>query len=84
MNLLQQLIDEGRLIRRAWAGTDDQGRETACLLAAISPEAGQAQNPNACPAHVMPQWLAHLTPWIDDAGKALVVSSFRFRVHVKA
>jgi len=29
---------EGRLIRNAWVGTDAQGRETACLLAALVPE----------------------------------------------
>jgi len=59
---------EGRLIRDAWTGTDAQGRETACLLAALVPECGARQDAFACPADVMPPWLAHLTPWIDDAG----------------
>ena len=35
---LQDFLDSGRLIRKAWTGTDAQGRETACLLAALSPE----------------------------------------------
>ena len=65
---LNQMITEGRLIRGAWTGTDARGRETACLLAALAPECGTRQSPDACPAEVMPGWLAHLTPWIDDAG----------------
>jgi hypothetical protein len=59
---------EGTLIRNDWIGTDDDGRETACLLAAVAPECGQARSAGSCPANVMPSWLAHLTPWIDDAG----------------
>jgi hypothetical protein len=68
MTNLETLIAEGRLIRDDWTGIDAQGRETACLLAALSPEVGKAQDPSVCPADVMPQWLAHLTPFIDDAG----------------
>ena len=64
---LQTFIDEGRIVRHAWLGTDAQGRETACLLAALSPEAGEAEDAEACPASVMPAWMAHLTPWIDEA-----------------
>jgi hypothetical protein len=65
---LNQFIAEGRLIRNDWTGIDDQGRETACLLAAVSPEVTDDGNPGACPADIMPQWLAHLTPWMDDYG----------------
>jgi len=61
---------EGRLIRNAWTGTDAQGRETACLLAALVPECGPREGAEACPASVLPPWLARLTPWIDDAGTA--------------
>ena len=64
---LNQLVSENRIIRNAWFGIDEQGRATACLLATLSPEAGDAENPDFCPAAVMPLWLAHLTPWIDDA-----------------
>lgn len=63
---LQTYIDEGRLIRRGWTGTDAQGRHTACLLAALSPEVARSQDPADCPASIMPAWLAWLTPWIDD------------------
>ena len=56
------MIAEDRIIRQRW--TD--GHERACLLAALSPETGKAERASACPAHVMPPWLAHLTPWIDD------------------
>ena len=65
---LQDFLDSGRLIRKAWTGTDAQGRETACLLAALSPEVAATHNEADCPADIMPQWLAYLTPWFDDAG----------------
>jgi hypothetical protein len=61
-------INAGTLIRRAWTGSDAQGRKTACLLAAMVPACGDARAASVCPADVMPSWLAHLTPWIDDAG----------------
>ena len=59
---LDTMIAEGRIVRQQW--TD--GHERACLLAALSPEAGRAGDASACPAYVMPPWLAHMTPWIDD------------------
>jgi hypothetical protein len=62
---LDQFIRENRLIRKAWTGTDAQGRETACLLAALAPECAKG-NVIECPSELMPQWLAELTPWIDD------------------
>lgn len=68
MSRILELLDEGRLIRKSWTGTDDQGRETACLLAALSPEVARNKAAEACPASIMPQWLAHLTPWMDDIG----------------
>lgn len=67
---LNKAIEEGTLIRNAWTGTDEQGRHTACLLAAMVPECGECRSSGACPAEVMPAWLATLTPWIDDAGSA--------------
>lgn len=60
---LDAMIAEDRIIRGAWTS----GRERACLLAALSPEAGEAEDAEACPAEVMAKWLAHLTPWIDDS-----------------
>ena len=65
---LNTFIHEGRIVRHAWTGLDEQGRETACLLAALSPEAGEARAACACPAAVMPGWFANLTPWMDDHG----------------
>ena len=65
---LNQYIAEDRLIRHAWTGSDKQGRKTACLMAAMSPEVASSRDVSACPADIMPQWLAHLTPWIDDSG----------------
>lgn len=64
---LDRFIEEGRLIRKAWTGERD-GRDTACLLAAMSPEVAKEKRASACPADIMPQWLAYLTPWIDDSG----------------
>jgi hypothetical protein len=63
---LDRMIEEGRIVRREWG----DGVERACLLLAVAPEVGPdgAHGPGACPATVMPQWLARLTPWIDDAG----------------
>jgi hypothetical protein len=65
---LDTYLAEGRLIRGDWTGTDAQARETACLLAALYPRAGAEQSADACPAALMPPWLAHLTVWIDDNG----------------
>ena len=65
---LNEMMEEGRIIRNDWVSSDEQGRETACLLAALSPEVGEAESPTACPAEVMPAWLAHITPWLDDSG----------------
>ena len=65
---LQTLRRDHRLIRNKWNGKDVDGRELACLLVALSPEVGQAEDPSACPASVISRWFAHLTPWIDDSG----------------
>jgi len=65
---LRAHIDAGTLIRGAWTGTDEQGRETACLLAALVPQCGIEESASVCPAEVMPAWLAYLTPRIDDNG----------------
>jgi hypothetical protein len=65
---LNTMIREDRITRNVWSKVDEQGREVACLLAALSPEAGDARLADACPASVMPVWFAHLTPWIDDKG----------------
>ena len=67
MNNLQKMIDERRITRHRWTGTDEQGRSTACLLAALHPPCGAARSTAICPASLMPQWMADLTVWIDDA-----------------
>jgi hypothetical protein len=72
-NLEQALIRlesfrvSNRLIRKEWV-SEDEGKETACLLAALSKEVGIAESPSACPAELLDPWFAHLTPWFDDAG----------------
>jgi len=47
---LDSHLHAGTLIRWAWVGTDAEGRATACLLAALSPECGVASSAAACPA----------------------------------
>lgn len=61
---LDAMVREGRVLRGSWT----QGRERACLLAAISPEVANTSNPSKCPAFLLPQWFAHLTPSMDDNG----------------
>ena len=63
---LQTFVAEGRIIRDDWTGIDNQGRATACLLAALAPEVAEAEDAWACPASVMPTWFAYMTPWMDD------------------
>jgi hypothetical protein len=63
---LNRHIEQGTLIRKAWG----DGHKRACLLAALAPETAQASSSKACPAEVMPEWLAHLTPSMDDYGTA--------------
>lgn len=65
---LNRLILDDRLLRHAWTDTEADGRERACLLAAIAPETGKVESASACPAELMPAFLAHLTPRIDDNG----------------
>lgn len=72
---LERHIEEGTLIRHWWTGEDERGRATACLLAALSPEAAEAEDAIECPAGVMPAWLARMTPRIDDGGTADAWSS---------
>lgn len=66
---LDLYIAHGRLIRDKWRDTDARGRELACLLVALVPEVMDEDHgdPDRCPADVMPTWLAHMTPNIDDA-----------------
>jgi hypothetical protein len=58
---LDRFIREDRVIRGEWG----DGQERACLLLAIAPEVGYGDI-DACPAGVIPPWLAELTPSIDD------------------
>ena len=65
MNPIIERLEAGTLTRGQWSGWDCTGRATACLYAALVPGATSTKN---CPASLMPQWIAHLTPWIDDSG----------------
>jgi hypothetical protein len=79
LDRLDQYAAEGRIIRRSWTGTDAQGRETACLLAALDPE--RIDSASKCPSEWMPKWLAYLTPFMDDETSdeawPLVVTRYR-------
>lgn len=59
MNKILEHLNNGTLLRGAWG----DGRETACLYSALVPAATSSKN---CPADVMPQWLADVTPDLDD------------------
>lgn len=61
---LQGFIERGALVRHAWG----DGHERACLLAAMAPACAEYETAEKCPANVMPQWLAQLTPEMDDHG----------------
>lgn len=64
---VREAMRRGMLLRNKWREKASDGRELACLLGWISREAGEKERASACPAHVMPTWLAALTPWLDDA-----------------
>ncbi len=51
---LNQFIAEGRLLRGTWHDTAAEGRERACLMAALYPPCGEEQTERACPAALMP------------------------------
>jgi len=68
MSPLDMIIEDGLLIRGTWDGTDAHGRATACLLSVMSPEAAKARDARACPAAVMPEFMACLTLFIDNDG----------------
>ena len=80
LNRLDKLIAEDRIVRGTWTGVAD-GKKTACLLAALSPESGEQQTATACPSDVMPVWLAHLTPSMDDSGSIEAWPAFIRREH---
>ena len=64
---LLALLAEGRVTRGRWTGTDALGRRTLCALSALSDEVASAESAYACPAELMPSWVAHVVPWMDDA-----------------
>lgn len=64
---VREALRRGVLLRYKWRDVAPDGRERACLLGWISGEVRQQERASACPADVMPMWLAELTPWLDDA-----------------
>lgn len=66
---LIQYLDSGHLLRGAWCmGTrGPDGYEYACTLVAMVPDVGDGDY-SACPASLLPPWMARMTPWFDDAG----------------
>lgn len=63
---LRALLDAHRVTRGAWTGTDARGRRTLCALAALSDEVGKAESAGACPADLMPAWMAYVVVYVDD------------------
>ena len=66
---LDAAIAAGDVIRHEWTSTEG-GRKRACLLASLVPACGAKKSVAACPASVLPPWLAECVPWIDDNGTA--------------
>lgn len=66
MSNFQKVFYEGRLIRHLYSEADAQGRELLCALTALTGDS--KTRPEICPAALAPKWVAHLLPWIDDAG----------------
>ena len=64
---LDDFIARGAILRRTWWKVED-GREYACLLAALSPEVVDTKNASACPADTIAPWFAHMLPRMDDRG----------------
>jgi hypothetical protein len=60
---VDRLDSYGGIVRGKWQGRDAKGREIACWLGALDPK---IRDTNACPSNVMPEWLADLTPFLDD------------------
>jgi hypothetical protein len=63
---LERVLAEGRWHRGEW-GAQQDGRALLCALSSISPEAHEARSAAACPGDVVPPWLAHLVPYINDS-----------------
>ncbi|WP_031309777.1 hypothetical protein [Sphingobium sp. C100] len=55
-------FNEDRLIQDNWHEERD-GRNLACALGVLGEE---VDGPAACPADVMPRWLAKMVPWFFD------------------
>lgn len=64
---LQTVLAEGRLIRHVWSRVEE-GRQLLCLYTALVDDPEARPGDGMCPASTCPQWLAHLLPWINDAG----------------
>lgn len=67
MTPLADVVREGRLIRREWSRIED-GRQLLCLYTALLGDPHARPGDGSCPTSTCPQWLAHLLPWMDDAG----------------
>ncbi len=60
---LLTLLDAGHLLRGSW--TD--GHERMCALSALSDEVRVEESADACPADLMPPWVAEMVPMLDDS-----------------
>ena len=70
--MAQTALAEERIIQHNWRRNDD-GHEFVCALAAFGPDINSSSD---CPAELMPSWLAHLVPSIDDGIAGSEVSWF--------
>ena len=63
-NPILRHLAAGTLLRGYWG----DGHERACWLSALAPVTASRRSASACPAEIMPEWLAHLTMRMDDLG----------------
>jgi hypothetical protein len=75
---LREQIDSGLLLRGEWSTTTEDGRARLCAYTALmnDPDA----RPGSCPVGTMPEFLAHLIPWMDDAPSAEAWPGFMRRL----
>lgn len=71
--VLRQRFEEGSLIRGDWErfneDDDDCSSTGVCWLGALAPECVDSESTLSCPREVLPPHIAHLIPWLDDAGE---------------
>lgn len=76
IQLAEAALAENRIVQNSWRLVVE-GRELVCALAAFGPDdIGRLRTPKACPADLMPEWVAGLIPVMDDCIRTDMVDWF--------